>query len=74
MSMFETCMNQLVKITLNKKADIEFFNGTLFVSGITLEEADKVYVAVATSYKKAYDADVIMTAFQGSDEYSFDFC
>jgi molybdopterin-binding protein len=74
MNVFENYINQIVKVTLNKKADIQFFNGTLFVSGITFEEAGKVYIALNKSYRKAYNASVDMSFTQGSDEYAFDFC
>jgi hypothetical protein len=74
MNKFEFYINQLVKITLNKKANIEFFNGTLFVSGITLEEAGKVYVTLSLAYNKAYNSRVDMSCFEGSDEYAYDFC
>ena len=46
--MFETCVKQLVTITLNKPVTTEFFNGTLFVSTITEDQARSVFHALST--------------------------
>ncbi len=41
--MFETCVDQLVKVTLmNQPITTEWFHGTLFVQGLTDEQADQV--------------------------------
>ena len=47
--MFETCVKQLVKITLNKSVTTEFYNGTLFVSTITEDQARSVFHALSKS-------------------------
>ena len=42
--MFETCVDQLVKVTLtNESVKTEWFNGTLFVSTITEVQARSVF-------------------------------
>jgi hypothetical protein len=42
--MFETCVDQLVKVTLvNEPVKTEWFNGTLFVSTITEAQARSVF-------------------------------
>jgi molybdopterin-binding protein len=48
-NMFETCVKQLVKITLNKSVTTEFYNGTLFVSTITEDQARSVFHALSKS-------------------------
>lgn len=47
--MFETCVKQLVKITLNKSVTTEFYNGTLFVRTITEDQARSVFHALSKS-------------------------
>ncbi len=47
--MFETCVKQLVKITLNKTVTTEFYNGTLFVRTITEDQARSVFHALSKS-------------------------
>ena len=47
--MFETCAKQLVKVTLNKPVTTEFYNGTLFVSTITEDQARSVFHALSKS-------------------------
>lgn len=47
--MFETCVKQLVKITLNKPVTTEFYNGTLFVRTITEDQARSVFHALSKS-------------------------
>ena len=47
--MFETCVKQLVTITLNKSVTTEFYNGTLFVSTITEDQARSVFHALSKS-------------------------
>jgi hypothetical protein len=48
-NMFETCVKQLVKITLNKPVTTEFYNGTLFVRTITEDQARSVFHALSKS-------------------------
>ena len=47
--MFETCAKQLVTITLDKPVTTEFYNGTLFVSTITEDQARSVFHALSKS-------------------------
>ena len=47
--MFETCVKQLVTITLDKPVTTEFYNGTLFVSTITEDQARRVFHALSKS-------------------------
>ena len=48
--MFETCVKQLVKVTLtNQKVTTEFFEGTLFVRTITEDQARSVFHALSKS-------------------------
>jgi hypothetical protein len=47
--MFETCVKQLVTITLNKSVTTEFYNGTLFVRTITEDQARSVFHALSKS-------------------------
>ena len=47
--MFETIVKQLVTITLDKPVTTEFFNGTLFVSTITEDQARSVFHALSKS-------------------------
>ena len=48
--MFETCVKQLVKVTLtNQPVTTEFYNGTLFVRTITEDQARSVFHALSKS-------------------------
>ena len=47
--MFETCVKQLVTITLNKPVTVEFHGGSLFVSTITEDQARAVFHALSKS-------------------------
>ena len=47
--MFETIVKQVVKVTLNKPVTTEFYNGTLFVSTITEDQARSVFHALSKS-------------------------
>ena len=47
--MFETCVKQLVTITLTKPVTTEFYNGTLFVRTITEDQARSVFHALSKS-------------------------
>lgn len=47
--MFETCIKQLVTITLNKSVTTEFYNGTLFVRIITEDQARSVFHTLSKS-------------------------
>jgi hypothetical protein len=49
-NMFETCVKQLVKVTLtNQPVTTEFYNGTLFVRTITEDQARSVFHALSKS-------------------------
>jgi hypothetical protein len=48
-NMFETCVKQLVTITLNKSVTTEFYNGTLFIRTITEDQARSVFHALSKS-------------------------
>jgi len=47
--MFETCAKQLVLLTLDQRVTTEFYNGTLFVSTITEDQARSVFHALSKS-------------------------
>ena len=48
--MFETLVDQLVKVTLtNEPVKTEFYNGTLFVRTITEDQARSVFHALSKS-------------------------
>jgi hypothetical protein len=48
--MFETCVKQLVKVTLtNQPVTMEFHGGSLFVSTITEDQARSVFHALSKS-------------------------
>jgi hypothetical protein len=47
--MFETCVKQLVTITLNKSVTMEFSGGSLFVRTITEDQARSVFHALSKS-------------------------
>ena len=71
--MFETCVKQLVQITLNQRVSQEFLRGTLFVSDITTEQAKLVHNALQTSYAKSHKSDVVMSEIYETGEYAYDF-
>lgn len=67
--MFETCVSQLVKITLtNQPVKTEFYNGCLFVSTITESQARAVFDRLSQTI-----AGVQMTPIGTTGEYAFDF-
>lgn len=69
--MFETCVDQLVKITLtNQPVKTEFYNGTLFVRTITTEQAEQV----ATVLRSKELGKIIVTEIGDTGEFAFDFC
>ena len=71
MSMFETCVSQLVKVTLtNESVTTEFFNGTLFVSTITEDQARKVFHRLSTSLGLG---KVQISPIGTTGEYAYDF-
>ena len=67
--MFETCVSQLVKITLtNQPVKTEFYNGCLFVSTITESQARRVFDRLSQTIP-----GVQMTPIGSTGEYAFDF-
>ena len=71
MSMFETCVDQLVKVTLtNEPVKTEFFNGTLFVSNITEAQARSVFHRLAETFGSG---KVMVHPIGNTGEYAYDF-
>ncbi len=68
--MFETCAKQLVTITLNKPVTTEFFNGTLFVSTITEDQARSVFHALSKSLGLG---KVQVSPIGDTGEFAYDF-
>jgi len=69
--MFETTINQLVRITLtNQPITTEFFHGTLFVSTITEDQARKVFHALS---KTLGVGKVEIHPIGSTGEYAYDF-
>jgi len=68
--MFETCVKQLVKITLNKSVTTEFYNGTLFISTITEDQARSVFHALSKSLGLG---KVEIHPIGDTGEYAYDF-
>lgn len=66
--MFENLVKQLVTLTLNNpKVTIEFFNGTLFVSTITEEQARAVFHELGNRFR------VQVSPIGDTGEYAYDF-
>ena len=68
--MFETCVKQLVTITLNKPVTTEFYNGTLFVSTITEDQARRVFHALSKSLGLG---KVEVSPIGDTGEFAYDF-
>jgi hypothetical protein len=68
--MFETCAKQLVKITLDKSVTTEFYNGTLFVSTITEDQARSVFHALSKSLGLG---KVQVSPIGDTGEFAYDF-
>ena len=68
--MFETCTKQLVTITLNKPVTTEFYNGTLFVSTITEDQARRVFHALSKSLGLG---KVQVSPIGDTGEFAYDF-
>ena len=69
--MFETCVDQLVKVTLtNETVKTEWFNGTLFVHTITEDQARCVYNRLVETLGKG---KVASFPLGDTGEYAFDF-
>jgi molybdopterin-binding protein len=68
--MFETIVKQVVKVTLNKPVTTEFYNGTLFVSTITEDQARSVFHALSKSLGLG---KVQVSPIGDSGEFAYDF-
>lgn len=69
--MFETCVDQLVKVTLtNESVKTEWFNGCLFVSTITEAQARSVFHRLSESLGVG---KVAVHSISDTGEYAFDF-
>ena len=68
--MFETIVKQYVKIALDNKCKTEFFNGTLFVSSITEEQARKVFFTLNDKFGLG---KVQVSPVGDTGEYAYDF-
>jgi len=68
--MFETCAKQLVTITLNKPVTTEFYNGTLFVSTITEDQARSVFHTLSKSLGLG---KVQVSPIGDTGEFAYDF-
>ena len=68
--MFETCAKQLVTITLDRPVTTEFYNGTLFVSTITEDQARSVFHALSKSLGLG---KVQVSPIGDTGEFAYDF-
>jgi hypothetical protein len=68
--MFETCVKQLVTITLDKPVITEFYNGTLFVRTITEDQARSVFHALSKSLGLG---KVQVSPIGDTGEFAYDF-
>ena len=69
--MFNTLVDQLVKVTLtNEIVTTEFYNGTLFVSTITEAQARSVFHRLSDTFGLGA---VQVSAIGDTGEYAFDF-
>ena len=68
--MFETLLDQLVKVTLtNEPIKTEFYNGTLFVSTITERQARSVFHRLSQTFGLG---SVIVSPIGNTGEYAYD--
>jgi hypothetical protein len=69
--MFETLVDQLVKVTLtNQPVKTEFYNGTLFVRTITEYQARTVFHRLSKQFGLG---SIIVSPIGDTGEYAFDF-
>ena len=69
--MFETCVDQLVKVTLTNEPDkTEWFNGTLFVSTINEAQARSVFHRLSQTLGLG---KVQISPIGDTGEYAYDF-
>ena len=68
--MFQTCIDQLVKVTLtNEEIKNTWVCGTLFVEGITESQAHKVFHRLS----ETLGLGKVQANYIGGGEYAFDF-
>ena len=68
--MFETCVKQLVTITLDKSVTTEFYNGTLFVRTITEDQSRSIFHALSKSLGLG---KVQVSPIGDTGEFAYDF-
>lgn len=69
--MFETAIDQLVKVTLtNQPVKTEFYNGTLFVRKIDESQARQVFHRLSKTFGLG---SVVVSPIGDTGEYAFDF-
>lgn len=69
--MFETLVDQLVKVELtNKPVKTEFYNGTLFVRTIDEAQARQVFHRLSKQFGLG---SVVVSPIGNTGEYAFDF-
>jgi hypothetical protein len=69
--MFDTLLDQLVKVTLtNEPVTTEVYNGTLFVSTITDQQARSVFHRLSQTFGLG---SVLVSPIGNTGEYAFDF-
>jgi hypothetical protein len=69
--MFETLVDQLVKVTLtNEPVKTEFYNGTLFVRKINESQARTVFHCLSQTFGLG---SVIVSPIGNTGEYAYDF-
>ena len=69
--MFETLVDQLVKVTLtNEPVKTEFYNGTLFIRKINEAQARTVFHRLSKQFGLG---SVIVSPIGNTGEYAFDF-
>jgi len=69
--MFETLVDQLVKVTLtNEPVKTEFYNGTLFVRTITESQARSVFHRLSKQFGLG---SISVSPIGDTGEYAFDF-
>jgi hypothetical protein len=68
--MFETVVDQLVKVTLtNEPVKTEFYNGTLFVRKINESQARKVFHRLSQTFGLG---SIIISPIGDTGEYAYD--
>jgi hypothetical protein len=69
--MFETLVDQLVKVTLtNEPVKTEFYNGTLFVRTINEAQARRVFHRLSKQFGVG---KVVISPIGDTGEYAYDF-